>query len=62
MLIPDWSSRRSNLGKETFPGYTLGREYPCMGNGSALTSILAPVGVSLTFCVIVGKSLHMFGK
>jgi hypothetical protein len=33
-----------------------------MGSGSAMTSVLAPVGVSLTFCVIVGKSLHMFGK
>mmetsp|Transcript_15286 Transcript_15286/g.28827 ORF Transcript_15286/g.28827 Transcript_15286/m.28827 type:complete len:92 (+) Transcript_15286:631-906(+) len=47
---------------ESGRGYTLGREYPCMGNGSFLGSVIAPVGVSLTFCVIVGKSLHMFGK
>ncbi|MBZ5882536.1 hypothetical protein LAX69_24570, partial [Escherichia coli] len=47
---------------ESGRGYTIGREYPCMGSGSAHASILAPVCASLTFCVIVGKSLHMFGK
>ncbi|CAJ1399102.1 unnamed protein product [Effrenium voratum] len=47
---------------ESGRGYTLGREYPTAGSGCMLTSVLAPVGVSLTFCVIVGKSLHLLGK
>ena len=38
-------------------GYTLGREYPTMGHGDMFSGIVTPVALSLTFCIMIGKTL-----
>ncbi|CAL1155026.1 unnamed protein product [Cladocopium goreaui] len=42
---------------ESGRGYTLGREYPTMGHGDMFSGIVTPVALSLTFCIMVGKTL-----
>mmetsp|Transcript_1755 Transcript_1755/g.3156 ORF Transcript_1755/g.3156 Transcript_1755/m.3156 type:complete len:88 (-) Transcript_1755:56-319(-) len=53
-FAPQFPVENSVLGR----GCSLGHGHPSMSNGSSLGSILAPVCVSLTLCVIVGKSIH----
>ena len=38
-------------------GYTLGREYPTMGHGDMFSGIVTPLALSLTFCIMIGKTL-----
>ncbi|CAJ1361332.1 unnamed protein product [Effrenium voratum] len=59
---PPFGARKPVESSESGRGYTLGREYPTMGTGTLVPSLLAPIGVTLTFCVLVGKSLHRMGK
>mmetsp|Transcript_2555 Transcript_2555/g.2787 ORF Transcript_2555/g.2787 Transcript_2555/m.2787 type:complete len:89 (+) Transcript_2555:93-359(+) len=42
---------------ESGRGYTLGREYPTMGHGDMFSGIVTPVMVSVTFCIMIGKTL-----
>ncbi|CAL1172265.1 unnamed protein product [Cladocopium goreaui] len=42
---------------ESGRGYTLGREYPTMGHGDMFSGIVTPVALSLTFCIMIGKTL-----
>ena len=42
---------------ESGRGYTLGREYPTMGHGDMFSGIMTPLALSLTFCIMVGKTL-----
>ena len=37
--------------------YTLGREYPTMGHGDMFSGIVTPLALSLTFCIMIGKTL-----
>ena len=38
-------------------GYTVGREYPTMGHGDMFSGIVTPLALSLTFCIMIGKTL-----
>eukprot|EP00434_Breviolum_minutum_P011021 symbB.v1.2.009723.t1/scaffold624.1/size179468/11 len=42
---------------ESGRGYTLGREYPTMGHGDMFSGIVTPLALSLTFCIMIGKTL-----
>lgn len=42
---------------ESGKGFTIGREYPTMGSGDMFTSIVTPVMLSLTFCLMVGRTI-----